>query len=71
MRLTAIFSFVSDVLSRYAFSWRSSLVKYARRTTEVRKCSSVITATAVRFDPVSVSCIPLIICFCQDFICSA
>jgi hypothetical protein len=41
--------FVFDVLSRYAFSWHSSLAKYVTRTTEARKCSSVIIVTAVRF----------------------
>jgi hypothetical protein len=65
------FFFVSDVLSRYAFSWHSSLAKYVTRMTGVRRCSSVIIVTAVRFR----------FCFCllhltdhvffQGFICSA
>ena len=46
--LRGFFFFVSDVLSRHAFSWHSSLAKYARRMTEAKKCSFVITATAVR-----------------------
>ena len=40
--------FVSDVLSRYTFSWHSSLAKYVTRTTGARKCFFVIIVTAVR-----------------------
>ncbi len=41
------------VLIRHTFFWLSFLVKYATRTTEARKCSSVTIATAVRFQSCS------------------